>query len=66
MNREDLMLQILCATAVAERDGLENAVEALCQMLKSLALYTKDQGSDLVLNEIITQLATAPQNLTIQ
>ena len=53
---EDLVLLVLCATAVAERDGLLNTAIALGEMLNDLITC----GPDDIITDILTQTSTGP------
>lgn len=66
MDREDLILRLLCASAIAERDGFVFFADALANLLQDLISLDPSLPAVATLDEVFMSMASAPQNLTIQ
>lgn len=66
MGRDDLLLRLLCALSVAEREGCVETIEALSNMYSDLAACDTKTGSDPIITDIHFSLANMSHILTVQ
>ena len=66
MEREDLLLRLLCALSMAERDGSEGTIQALTNMYNDLAAFDASLGSDPIINDIRLSVATLSYTLDVE
>lgn len=52
MERDDLLLRLLCALATVEREGCIGTIEALSNMYHDLEVCVVTLGSDPIITEI--------------
>lgn len=66
MDRDELILRLLCALEMAEREGWGETIEALTNMYRDLAACDAKLCSDLIITEIRFSVANLSHTLTIQ
>jgi hypothetical protein len=66
MDRDDLLLRLLCALTMLEREGGVESIEALSNLYRDLAALDGTLSSDSIINDIRISVATLSHTLTIQ
>ena len=66
MDRDDLLLRLLCAVTILEREGGVETIEALNDLYSDLAACDGTLSSDPMINDIRLSVATLSYTLTVQ